>query len=123
MSETFLQPAPAAEVRQTHFGSGSEPHFGFGEEGFSGGSETRTTLRRSPESLKKTGRRSSNEEEFSDDHDHMRGKCFLGELGWSSLSASLGAHLQRTMTTCVGSLLGGDLGHGHRLFVSNALLT
>ena len=37
---------------------------------------------------------------------------------WSSFFSFLGASfLQRTMTTCVASLLRGDFGHSHRLFL------
>ena len=37
---------------------------------------------------------------------------------WSSFFSS-SASLQKTMTICVASRLGGDLGHGHRLFLSH----
>ena len=46
-------------------------------------------------------------------------KSFLRESwSWSSFFSSLGADFQRTMAICVACLLRGNLGHGHRLFLS-----
>ena len=59
------------------------------------------------------------EEEKSEDHDHMRTKPFSRESwSWSSFFSSSEADFQRTMTICVARLLRGNLGHGHRLFLS-----
>ena len=61
------------------------------------------------------------EKEKSEDHDHMRTKSFSRESwSWSSFFSSSGADFQRTMTICVARLLRGNLGHGHRLFLSHA---
>ena len=50
----------------------------------------------------------------------MRSKSFLGESWlWSSCFSSLKANVQRNMTICAVSLLGGDFGHGHRLLLSH----
>ena len=47
-------------------------------------------------------------------------KYFLRESwSWSSFFSSSGADFQRTMTICAARLLRGNLGHGHRLFLSH----
>ena len=49
----------------------------------------------------------------------MCSKTFLRESwSWSSFFSSSGANFQRTTTICAASLLGGDLGRGHRLLLS-----
>ena len=59
---------------------------------------------------------------LSEDHDHMCSKSFLRESwSWSSSSSLPRADVQRTMTICAASLAGGNLGHGHRLFLSHIL--
>ena len=50
-------------------------------------------------------------------------KHFLRESwSWSSFFSSSRVEFWKTMTICVARLLGGNLGHGHRLFLSQMVL-
>ena len=52
----------------------------------------------------------------------MHTKSFSRESrSWSSFFSSSDEDIQRTMTICAAHLLGGDLGHGHRLFLAQCL--
>ena len=59
------------------------------------------------------------EEDLSEDHDHMCSKYYLRKSwSWSSSVSFPETNFQRTMTICARRLSWGNLGHGHRLFLS-----